>query len=87
MYGTIDSNKLDEAIEKLKKIVPDESGKYPEKLSESYSLGGNLEFFRLVEATEEQLMNLMVNTLPEISFRYVPIFKLPEIFKKHFDKT
>ena len=87
MYGTIDPNKLDEAIEKLKKIVSDESGKYPEKLSQSYSLSGRLEFSRLVKATEEQLTNLMFNSLPEISFKFVPIFNLPGIFKKHSLKS
>jgi hypothetical protein len=79
MYWSIEPEKIDEALEKLKKIVPDESGRYPKKLSESYSLGGELNGFRLVEASEEQLRNLMVETIPEVQFSYVPIFEFPKI--------
>jgi len=59
MYWSIDPDRLDDAMKKLKKIVPDESGKYPQKLSASYSIAGELNGFRLVEASEEQLRNLM----------------------------
>jgi hypothetical protein len=79
MYWSIEPNNLDGALKKLKKIIPDESGKYPEKLSESYSLGGELNGFRLVEASEEQLRNLMAETIPEVQFSYVPIFEFPKI--------
>lgn len=79
MYWSIDPERIDEALKKLQKIVPDESGKYPEKLSESYSLGGELNGFRLVEATEEQLRNLMAETIPEVQFSYVPIFEFPKV--------
>jgi hypothetical protein len=79
MYWSIEPEKIDEALEKLKKIVPDESGRYPKKLSESYSLGGELNGFRLAEATEEQLRNLMAETIPEVQFSYVPIFEFPKI--------
>lgn len=74
---------LDAALKKLMKIIPDESGKYPEKLSESYSLGGELNGFRLVEATEEQLLNLMAETIPEVQFSYVPLFEFPKIAKTY----
>jgi hypothetical protein len=83
MYWSIEPNLLDGALKKLKKIVPDESGKYPKKLSESYSLGGELNGFRLVEASEEQLRNLMVETIPEVQFSYVPIFEFPKIAKAY----
>ena len=79
MYWSIDPERLDEALKKLQTIVPDESGKYPEKLSESYSLGGELNGFRLVEASEEQLRNLMAETIPEVQFSYVPIFEFPKV--------
>ena len=83
MYWSIEPDRLDAALKKLKKIVPDESGKYPEKLSESYSLGGELNRFRLVEATEEQLLNLMSETIPEVQFSYVPILEFPKIAKTY----
>ena len=83
MYWSIDPNDLDSALEKLSKIVPDESGKYPEKISESYSLAGELNGFRLVEASEEQLRNLMAETIPEVQFSYVPIFEFPKVAKTY----
>jgi len=48
LHWEIDPNRFDEAIEKLSKVVPDESGKFPKKLSESFSLGGQFKGFRLV---------------------------------------
>ena len=83
MYWSIEPDRLDAALKKLQKIVPDESGKYPEKLSESYSLGGELNGFRLVEATEEQLRNLMAETIPEVQFSYVPLFEFPKVAKTY----
>ena len=83
MYWSIEPDRLDAALKKLKKIVPDESGRYPEKLSESYSLGGELNGFRLVEATEEQLRNLMAETIPEVQFSYVPLFEFPKVAKTY----
>ena len=83
MYWSINPENLDEALKKLGKIVPDESGKYPKKLSESYSLAGELNGFRLVEATELQLRNLMAETIPEVQFSYVPIFEFPNIAKTY----
>ncbi len=83
MYWNIDPHNLDAALKKLKKIVPDESGRYPEKMSESYSLAGELNGFRLVEASEEQLRNLMAETIPEVQFSYVPIFEFPKIVKTY----
>ena len=68
MYWSIEPEMLDAALKKLMKIIPDESDRYPEKLSESYSLGGKLNGFRLVEATEEQLLNLMAETILEVQF-------------------
>lgn len=79
MYWSIDPTNLEAALKKLKVIVPDESGKYPEKLSKSYSLGGELNGFRLVEATEEQLRNLMAETILEVQFSYVPLFEFPQV--------
>lgn len=79
MYWSIEPTNLEAALKKLKVIVPDESGKYPEKLSKSYSLGGELNGFRLVEATEEQLRNLMAETIPEVQFSYVPLFEFPKV--------
>ena len=81
MYWSIELDTLDAALKKLMKIIPNESGRYPEKLSESYSLGGELNGFRLVEATEEQLRNLMAETIPEVQFSYVPLFEFPKIAK------
>jgi hypothetical protein len=83
MYWSIAPDMLESALKKLKTIVPDESGKYPEKLSESYSLGGELNGFRLVEATEEQLRNLMAETIPEVQFSYVPLFEFPKIVETY----
>lgn len=83
MYWSIDPDRLDDALKKLKKIVPDETGKYPEKLSESYSLGGELEGFRLAEASEEQLRNLMTAAIPEVRFTFVPIIEFPDIVKTY----
>ena len=79
MYWSIDPDRLDDAMKKLKKIVPDESGKYPQKLSESYSIAGELNGFRLVKASEEQLRNLMAETIPEVQFSYAPIFEFPKV--------
>ena len=83
MYWSIDPENLDAALKKLGKIVPDESGKYPEKLSESFSLAGELNGFRLVEATEAQLRNLMAETIHEVQFSYVPIFEFPKVAKTY----
>ena len=83
MYWSIEPDRLDAALKKLQKIVPDESGKYPEKLSENYSLGGELNGFRLVEATEKQLRNLMAETIPEVQFSYVPLFEFPKVAKTY----
>ena len=85
MYWSIEPNLLNGALKKLQKIVPDESGKYPQKLSESYSIGGELNGFRLVEASEEQLRNLMVETIPDVQFSYVPIFEFPKIAKTYIE--
>jgi hypothetical protein len=85
MYWSIEPENLDEALKKLGKIVPDESGRYPEKLSESYSLAGELNGFRLVDATELQLRNLMVETIPEVKFSYVPIFEFPKVAKTYIE--
>lgn len=85
MYWSIDPDRLDDALNKLQRIVPDESGRYPEKLSESYSLGGELNGFRLVEASEEQLRNLMAETIPDVQFSYIPIFEFPQIVKTYND--
>jgi hypothetical protein len=79
----IDPDRLDEAIAKLKKIVPDESGKYPKKLSESFSLGGEFRGFRLVEATSEQQINLVVNAAPEMLVSFEPIIEFPKIIEAH----
>jgi hypothetical protein len=79
----IDPDRFDEAIAKLKKIVPDESGKYPKKLSESFSLGGEFRGFRLVEATPEQQINLMVNAAPEMLVSFEPIIEFPKVVETH----
>lgn len=83
MFWEIDPDRFESAVSKLKKIVPDESGRYPKKLSESYSIAGELKGFRLVEATEEQLRNLMTGTIPDVKFKYLPIFEFPEIVKEY----
>ena len=79
----IDPDRFDEAIAKLKKIIPDESGKYPKKLSESFSLGGEFRGFRLVEATPEQQINLMVNAAPEMLVSFEPIIEFPKVVEAH----
>jgi hypothetical protein len=86
LYWEIDPNRLEEAIEKLSRVVPDESGKFPKKLSESYSLGGQFKGFRLVEATPEQQTNLMVNVMPEMLVKFVPIIEFPEVVKAYKEK-
>jgi hypothetical protein len=86
LYWEIDPNRFDKAIEKLGKVVPDESGKFPKKLSESYSLSGQFKGFRLVEATTEQKMNLMVNVMPEMMVKFVPIIEFPKIVQKYKNK-
>ena len=83
LYWEIDTKRIDDVIEKLSKVVPDESGKFPVKLSESYSLGGQFKGFRLVEATPEQQMNLMVNVMPEMKVKFVPIIEFPEVIKAY----
>ena len=83
MFWEIDPDRFESAVKKLKKIVPDESGRCPKKLSESYSMSGELKGFRLVEATEEQLRNLMTGTIPDVKFKYLPIFEFPEIVKEY----
>jgi hypothetical protein len=79
----IDPDKFDEAISKLKKIIPDESGKYPKKLSESFSLGGEFRGFRLVEATPAQQINLMVNAAPEMLVSFEPIIEFPKVVEAY----
>jgi hypothetical protein len=79
----IDPDRFDEAIAKLKKIVPDESGKYPKKLSESFSLGGEFRGFRLVEATPEQQVNLVVNAAPEMLVSFEPIIEFPKVVEAY----
>lgn len=79
----INPDRFDEAISKLKKIIPDESGKYPKKLSESFSLGGEFRGFRLVEASPEQQINLMVNAAPEMLVSFEPIIEFPKVVEAH----
>jgi hypothetical protein len=86
LYWEIDLDRLDEALEKLSKVVPDESGKYPKKLSESYALGGQFKGFRLVEATPEQQINLMVNVMPEMRVKFVPITEFPRLVQAYKKK-
>jgi len=83
LYWEIDPNRFDDAIEKLSKVVPDESGKFPKKLSESFSLGGQFKGFRLVEATSEQQTNLMVSVMPEMLVRFVPIIEFPRVVQAY----
>lgn len=83
LYWEIDPNRFDKAIEKLSRVVPDESGKFPKKLSESYSLGGQFKGFRLVEATPEQQTNLMVNVMPEMLVRFEPIIEFPKVVQMY----
>jgi len=83
LYWEIDPNRLDEAIKKLSKVVPDESGKFPKKLSESFSIGGQFKGFRLVEATPEQQTNLMVSVMPEMLVRFVPIIEFPKVVQAY----
>lgn len=83
----IDPDRFDEAIAKLKKIVPDESGKYPKKLSESYSVGCEFRGFRLVEATPEQQINLMVNAAPEMLVSFEPIIEFPKVVEAYTKKS
>ncbi len=83
LYWEIDPNRFDEAIEKLSRVVPDESGKFPKKLSESYSLGGRFKGFRLVEATPEQQTNLMVNVMPEMLVKFVSIIEFPKVVQAY----
>ena len=59
------------------------SGKYPKKLSESFSLGGEFRGFRLVEATTEQQINLMVNAAPEMLVSFEPIIEFPQVVEAH----
>ncbi len=86
LYWEIDPSRFEEAIKKLSKVVPDESGKFPKKLSESYSLGGQFKGFRLVEATPEQQTNLMVNVMPEMLVKFVPIIEFPKVVKAYKEK-
>jgi hypothetical protein len=83
LYWKIDPNRFDEAIEKLSKVVPDESGKFPKKLSESFSLGGQFQGFRLVEATPEQQTSLMVNVMPEMLVKFMPIIEFPKVVQAY----
>lgn len=83
LYWEIDPNRFEKALEKLSNVVPDESGKFPKKLSESYSLGGQSKGFRLVEATPEQQTNLMVNVMPEMLVRFVPIIEFPKVVQAY----
>lgn len=87
LYWEIDPNRFDEAIEKLSRVVHDESGKFPKKLSESYSLGGRFKGFRLVEATPEQQTNLMVNIMPEMLVKFVPIIEFPKVVQAYKEET
>jgi len=83
LHWEIDPNRFNAAIEKLSKVVPDESGKFPKKLSESFSLGGQFKGFRLVEATPEQQTNLMVSVMPEMLVRFVPIIEFPKVVQAY----
>lgn len=86
LYWEIDPYRFDKAIEKLGRVVPDESGRFPKKLSESYSLGGRFKGFRLVEATPEQQTNLMVSVMPEMLVRFVPIIEFPKVVQTYKKK-
>jgi hypothetical protein len=83
LYWEIDPNRFDDAIEKLSKVVPDESGRFPKKLSESFSHGGQFKGFRLVEATPDQQTNLMVSVMPEMLVRFVPIIEFPKVVQAY----
>ena len=83
LYWEIDPNRFDKAMEKLSRVVPDESGKFPKKLSESYSLGGQFKGFRLVKATHEQQTNLMVNVMPEMLVNFVPIIEFLKVVQAY----
>ena len=63
--------------------MPDESGKFPKKLSESYSLGGPFKGFRLVKVTSEQQTNHMVNVMPEMLVKFVSIIEFPKVVQAY----
>lgn len=63
--------------------MPDESCKFPKKLSESFSLGGQFKGFRLVEATPDKQTNLMVSVMPEMLVRFVPIIELLKVVQAY----
>lgn len=86
LYWEIDPVRFDAAIEKLRRVVPDESGRYPKKLSESFSIGGQFKGFRLVEASPEQQTNLMVSVMPEMLVKFVPIIEFPKIVKTYAEE-
>ena len=68
--------------------MSDESWKFPKKLSESYSLGGRFKGFRLVEATPEQQINLMVNVMPEMLVKFISIIEFPKVVQTYkIDRT
>jgi hypothetical protein len=81
---------IDKIIEKFKQLR-EERKKTPEKygitLFPTHRMGGALtgKSFTVVEATEEQIMNITLLYGPVVKFEYVPIFesdKVNELYQK-----
>jgi len=53
--------------------------KYPKTLFPEHGMGGEAKVFEVIEATPEQLINEAVFWMPEVKFKFVPIFESSKI--------
>jgi len=80
---------FDKVIEKYKQVMAErEKGteKFPKRLFPAHGMGGEPKGFTLYEnPTPEQLTNVVLHYMPEMKFKFVPIFesdKVIELYQK-----
>lgn len=57
---------------------------FPETISEGYGLGGETEGFQLLETDNpEHLANLSLYYMPEMTYRFVPIFEVSKVVENY----
>jgi len=73
---------VDKILEKEKPYV-EETRKFPEKypkeLFPAHGMSGEAKDFEVIEATPEQLINEVIFWMPEIRFKFVPIFESSKV--------
>jgi hypothetical protein len=72
----------DKILEKEKPYM-EETKKFPEKypktLFPEHGMSGEAKAFEVIEATPEQLINEAIFWMPEVKFKFVPIFESSKV--------